>query len=176
MAVSITATSGSATANSFVTLAEMATFMEARLNAALWDAAIVDTQNRALVEATRELSSLTWPGGRSTTTQALAWPREWVQNPDSTPFTWSYYTTTEIPQRVKDATCELAFQFVNAGTTDVAALDPNVGVIEKTIDVLTTRWQPYQKPAVGLARYPRVMNYIRPLLLAVGATTPTVRG
>ena len=111
-----------------------------------------------------------------TSTQVLSWPRIWAVNPDAPMGALWYYSSTEIPQRVKDATAELAFQFLQLGTTDLASLDPNIGVIEKTVDVLTTRWQPYQKPASGLARFPRVMQYISPLLAGGSSSVPLIRG
>lgn len=169
MAVAIVATVGSASANSFVTLAEAATYMEARLNASTWETdASTDTKNRALVEATRELDSLGWVGRRAADTQALSWPRDLAVDPDS-PNAW-FYDDDEIPQRVKDATCELAFQFVKSGTTDVAALDATNNIISKTVDVLSTTYADPHQRAKGLARYPRVMARIAPLLEGASAT------
>ena len=177
MALVIDATVGADTANSFVTLSEAATYMEARLNASLWDAATTDTQNRALVEATRELCGQQWAGTPVTSTQALQWPRQWVANPDAP--SWGYavfYTTTEIPARVKDATCELAFQFVKMGTTDLAALPSTYGLIENTVDVLTKRWADSRAQKLGLERFPRVMDRIRPLVIGGGVTMSVIRG
>lgn len=173
MAVTIVATVGSASANSFVTLAEAATYLEARLNTTTWDAATTDTQNRALVEATREISNKEYVGQRATSTQALSWPRWSATNPDS-PSGW-LYDSDVVPQRIKDATMELAFQFVNAGTSDLAVADPNAGVINKTVDVLSTTWDINRRP-VGLARFPRVLDYLRPLLSGSGSSVPLVRG
>ncbi len=174
MPVVIVATVGSASANSFVTLAEFTTYMEGRLNSTNFDSASTDTKNRALVEATREISPLGWQGNQATDTQALSWPRENVSNPDS-PSYW-LYDSDVIPQRVKDATMELAFQFVNAGTTDIAALDSNIGVRVKTVDVISTEWfDPHQR-AQGLRRYPRVWRYIAPLLESSSSTIHIVKG
>lgn len=178
MALTITATAGSASANSFVTEAEQIAYMAARLNSSTWTtvsgATCTETEKAAMIEATRDLNTRSWTGERVNTTQALAWPRQYATNPDD-PYA-NYYATTVVPQRVKDACCELAFQFVNAGTTDIASLDPNIGVIEKTVDVLTTKYaEPYQR-AQGLARWPRVMNYIRPLLDETAGVVRTVRG
>jgi hypothetical protein len=176
MALVIDATVGGASANSFVLLSEATTYMESRLNGSLWTAATTDNTNRALVEATRELSAMDWLGTRAATTQALAWPRTYATNPDTASFAWDYYASTVIPQRVKDATMELAFQFINAGTTDVAAQDATAGVIEKTVDVLTTRYaEPYAR-ATGIARYPRVLASIRPLLASASGVVTLVRG
>ena len=177
MAVTIVATAGSATANSFISEVEQIAYMATRLNATAWTtvtgSTCTATEKQAMVEATRELSMLNWHGRRSDTTQALAWPRWYVTNPDS-PTGW-IYDTAIVPQRVKDATCELAFQFLNAGTTDLAAVDPNAGVIEKTVDVLTTRWDTHRRPT-GLARFPSVLRFIRPLFSGQGAQTTLVRG
>ena len=175
MAVTIVATVGSASANSFVTLAEAATYMEARLNATSWEStATTDQKNRALVEATRELSARVWLGERTDTTQALSWPREWVVNPDSP--TSDYYDNNVVPQRLKDATCELAFEFIRAGTSDVATQDSLQNIVSETVGPLSTTYaQPYDR-AKGLSRYPNVMRYIRPLLAATSISTPVVRG
>ena len=173
MSVVIDATAGGASANSFVTLAEAQAYMDARLNGDTWTAASTDTQNRALVEATRDISNKDFGGRRVTVTQSLSWPRWGALDPDQ-PYGW-LFDSTIVPTRVKNATCELAFQFVNYGTTDLATYDPNAGVIEKTVDVLTTRWQPFARPQ-GLTRFPRVLDYIRPLLVSSGATIRSVRG
>lgn len=175
MAVTIVATAGSASANSYVTLAEADTYMEARLNATLWDAATDDSCNRALVEATREIDVLSYLGKRTSDTQALSWPRDFAVNPDDP--NADYYDTTVVPTRVKDATCELAFQFIKAGTTDVAALESTAGIVRKKIDVLETEYSEFNREK-GLERYPRVVNYIRPLLDGGygGLITEVVRG
>lgn len=181
MPITIVATAGAADANSFVTLVEAQAFLDARLNASTWEAATPDSKNRALVEATRDLSALSWVGYRADDVQALSWPRQYAPNPDVPNDNVSIgesgyveFATTEIPQRVKDATCELAFQYLKAGTSDVAALDATTGIISKTVGPLSTTYaEPHQRP-VGLARYPRVMAYIRPLLAAASQGGLTV--
>jgi hypothetical protein len=166
MAVTIDATVGGASSNSFTTLAEANTYMESRLNASSWETdATDDEKNRALVEATRELSVMHWLGERTDGTQALSWPRQWAHDPDSP--IQDYYATTVIPQRVKDATMELALQFVKNGTTDVAALDPQSGIKRKKIDVIETEYDTARRP-VGLNAYPSVTRHIKPLLTSVG--------
>ena len=175
MAVVIDASIGGVSSNSFVTLAEAETYMLARLNASNWGSDD-DLKNRALVEATRELCGVRWQGTPVSTTQALQWPRYYVANPDAPAYSTVLYASTIIPQRVKDATMELAFQFLNAGTTDVAALPSTYGVIEKTVDVLTTRWADPRAQKLGLQRFPRVWDGIKPLLAqASGISMETVR-
>jgi hypothetical protein len=162
--VTLDATVGGAAANTFATDAEADDYIGNRLNSGAWSAASEDDQARALIEATRELSTMIWQGSRATDTQALSWPRFLAPNPDGVTITWwAYYDPAIIPQRIKDATCELALEFLRAGTSDIASTDTAAGVIEKTVDVLTTRWQPGQRP-LGLNRFPRVMKLISPLL------------
>lgn len=177
----LVATVGASTANSFATVDECDVYCDARLNASAWNDETDDDQKaRALIEATRELNTLMYVGSAVTTTQALVWPRQYATDPDSPWLGMSgylaYFATTEIPQRVKDATCELALQFLIAGTTDLAALDATQGVIRKRVDVLETEWaQPYARPT-GLNRFPRVMALVRPLLIVQGSSVPLVRG
>lgn len=181
MPVAIVATVGSASANSYVTLADANTELEARLNATLWDAATTDTKNRALVEAQRTLQTLEWKGSRVDATQVLAWPRQYVENPDapfdataSRPFDETlYYAATIIPDRVRQAQVEIAFQFVNAGTTDLAALPATDGVVQETIGPLSTTFASPAQRARGIARFPRVRDLLAPLL-ANGAGGLTV--
>ena len=82
--------------------------------------------------------------------------------------------TASVPTRVKDAQIELALEFVKAGTTDIAAADPGTGVIEETVDVITTRWTPYAR-ASGLSRYPRVLSRIGPMLATTAGSLELAR-
>lgn len=182
MTLVIVATAGSADANSFVTEAEAIDYAATRLNLVGWAtvAGITATENekRAMIEATRELNFLRYKGYRATSTQALNWPRVYAINEEDAPFNellWIadqgyplYYT--DIPQRLKEATIELAFEFLRAGTTDISRLDTTAGIIRKKVDVLETEWEPGATSAyTGLARFPRVTNLISPLLADSGA-------
>jgi hypothetical protein len=187
MAITITATVGSASANSFVTEAEAVTYLATRLNrASTWTtvsgSTCTDTEKIALIEATRELTRIAWQGARVDDTQALSWPRNYCVDPDaplalgtSTTVGYPYYLATEIPDRIKEATIELANEFLKAGTTDLAVADPNAGVIEKTVDVLTTRWASAGSRPTGYARFPRIVALIRPLLATQGGGLDVVR-
>lgn len=171
MPVSITTTVGSATANSYVTLAEAETAMEARLNADAWTAATTDLKNRALVEAQAELQSLDWVGTRTDAVQALAWPREYAIDPDAPSdadldtLPDPTFDDDEIPVRVKQAQIELAFQFIKAGTTDLAMASGSDGILRKKVGPLETEYAgPGQRATRGLSRFPRVIALIAPLL------------
>lgn len=180
MPVTIVATAGAVNANSYATEAEYIAYVATRLNAPT-DATVTgstasETEKKALIEATRELTPPPYQGERATGTQALAWPRVWAPDPDVPttlvdPETYIpvglarvvYYAETEIPQRVKDATCELAMQFVLAGTSDLASLDTSLNVTSETVGPLSTTYAPASARAQGLARFPRVLALLAPL-------------
>ena len=171
MTISIDATVGGASSNSYVTEVEQIAYMATRLNASAWTTVsgttCTETEKSAMVEAARELDVLVWAGRRSTSTQVRQWPRWSVLNPDS-PVGFLYDSAT-VPQRVKDAACELAFQFLNMGTTDLAALDTTLNIKSKKVDVLETVYaEPFTR-AKGLKRFPRVWHLIQPLLDLSGA-------
>lgn len=172
MAVTIVATAGSGTANSFVTEDEMTAYCDGRLNASIWTGD--DAQTPALVEATRDINLMLFIGTRVTLSQRLAWPRDWARNPDQPEVEFignialMYYPRTVVPDRVKDATCELALQYLKQGSTDLAGADGDAGVVEKTVDVLTTKWEKASAKPQGLARFPRVLQLLGPLMMHGG--------
>jgi len=179
MALVIEATAGHASANSYVTAAEMTAYCESRRNASVWTAAAA--QESALTEATRTISLLRFKGSRTDATQALEWPRTYCPNPD-VPYDAEalslsdvvYIAGTIVPTRVKNATCELALQFLKAGTTDVAQPAQTDGVIEKTVDVITTKYaHPAYRQTQGIGRWPLVRDQLAPLLADGGGSTVT---
>lgn len=174
----VTSTVGSSVANAYVSVTEVDAYCDARLNASAWnDEEDDDQKKRAIIEATRELNRLTYVGSKATSTQALQWPREFAPDPDAPwPVSFNYFANTTIPQRVKDATCELALQFLKAGSTDVAALDANAQIIQKTVGPLSTTYaEPYTR-RVGLDRYPRVLELVAPLLCGSSNSAEIIRG
>ena len=174
MAITIIATAGSATANSFITLVEAETYMLGRGNKTLWDAATDAAKDITLAEATQEIDLRCFIGRRTDSTQALDWPRQDATNPDDPIL--SLFDTDVVPTRIKNATAELAFQFHKAGTTDLAAIDAKANVKRKQVDVLETEYFASSTTPSGLARFPRVMGYIRPLLANAGLSTQVIRG
>lgn len=181
MAVStIIETSGSATANSFASLAEVTQYLEDRLNSALWSAASADDQNISLLEATRELTRLKYEGNRTDTVQALSWPRAFAENPDLPDSddglgSITYYGDTVIPQRIKNATAELAMEFIKAGSTDIAGRDTAREISRKKVDVLETEWVGSNGRPTGLNRFPRVMQEIVSLLDKSASSSGSLR-
>lgn len=175
---SLITTSGSATANSFVTQTEADTYCDTRLNADAWNVtASDDDKARALISATNVISNLAWVGDRASKTQRLNWPRAWAPDPDVPtllldpttyipigPMPVAFFDVTVIPQRVKDATMELAFQFIVAGTTDLLSIDPTIAVLRERVDVIETEYAAPQQRAQGLARFPWILERIGKLL------------
>ena len=126
MAITIVATAGSATANSYLTLADANTIIEGLIaddDVAAWDGSSNDNKNRALFTATIRIDRERFLGARATDTQALQWPRTGVRKPDTYintyavgfPFriTTDYFTDTEIPDQVKKAQAILAVYLNN---------------------------------------------------------------
>lgn len=118
-------TIGGASANSYVAIEEAENFLDSRLNSQAWTGAESEDKMRALLMAAKRLQVENWLGNRVTTTQRLAWPRISVAKVDQVGFGyggfygqswgWGYgeqYLTTEIPQPVKDAQCELALAYL----------------------------------------------------------------
>jgi len=111
MAVTVVATAKSATANSYVTLAETDTYFEGRLNATGWSgAATDDIKNRAIVMSTARLEQEEYFGSPTDIDQALKWPRFSIVDSDG-----RLFDQDVIPAPVKNACQELALELLNGG-------------------------------------------------------------
>ena len=128
MAITITATAGSASANSYITLTDANAIVDGLVvddDVAAWIAGSTsdDYRNRALFTAAVRIDRERFLGARATDTQALQWPRTGVRKPDTYVNTYAvgfpfristdYYTETEIPDQVKKAQAILAVYLNN---------------------------------------------------------------
>lgn len=172
-------TVGSASANTYATLAEAEAYFASRLNTDgrldAWTDAVEENKKRALVQAARRLDQERFQGspvnplnGTSTsTTQALQWPRYNTCDANG----WSYEGTM-IPPCVKDAQCEIALDFLNADADPFA----NSGLEsfeEMTVGPIKLR--PRESfPAGGLADH--VRRLLRPVLVGGAGSVRLVRG
>ena len=172
MPVTIVATPGAADANSFVTVAAADAYLATRLNATEWTGD--DAKAIALIEATREISPLAYLGYRVTETQALGWPRYGAPNPDGIG-NGAWYDQTVIPPRVQDAICELALEFLRAGTSDISKPDATAQISKEIVGPIETDYVAVSDRAMGLARYPRISRLLAPLLLATPGQVRLVR-
>ena len=107
MAATITATLKSATANSYVTLAEANTYFETVPDSSTWTNKTDDQKNRALISATRWIDGLNFYGDRCDEDQALKWPRNNYEVDDVE------LACTAIPNGIKYAQYELAVALAN---------------------------------------------------------------
>ena len=126
MAVTIVATVGSATANSYLTLSDANSIIEGLVedeDVTAWSSSTDDQKNRALYTSTLRIDRERFLGARVTDTQALQWPRTGVRKPDTYVNTYAvgfpfristdYFTDTEIPDQVKRAQAILAVYLNN---------------------------------------------------------------
>tara|TARA_Y100001963_G_scaffold42216_1_gene59144 strand:+ start:147 stop:713 length:567 start_codon:yes stop_codon:yes gene_type:complete len=131
MAISIVATVGSASANSYITLSDANAIVEGLTpddDVKAWEAGSTsdDYRNRALYTACQRIDRERFLGARTDDTQALQWPRTGVRKPDTYintyavgfPFriTTDYFTDTEIPDQIKKAQVVLAVYLQNNPT------------------------------------------------------------
>lgn len=174
-------TVGAANANSFQDIAGATATLDNRFNAGAWAAeADADQLIRALLSAAVEMTLMPWLGQRTDDVQALSWPRENVENPDLPDSddglsTLTYYDNDIVPQRVKDAQSELAFEILRAGTTDILVRDTLLDVKRKKVDVLETEYFGSSERARGLQKYPRILTLLSPLLDVSGVGMEVVR-
>ena len=117
MAATITATLSSATANSYVTLAEANTYFETVPDSSTWTNKTDDQKNRALISATRWIDSLVFYGDRCDNGQALKFPRNNYEVDDVE------LNCSLIPNNIKYAQYELAKALAN----DTDAMTGNTG-------------------------------------------------
>ena len=126
MAITIDATAGGASANSYLTLSDANAIVDGLVeddDVTAWASATDDQKNRALYTAAQRIDRERFLGARATDTQSLQWPRTGVRKPDTYvntyavgfPFriTTDYFTDTEIPDQVKKAQAILAVYLNN---------------------------------------------------------------
>ena len=99
MAITLIATEGAANANSYLTLVEAESYLEAHSDYTFWSALDDEAKKAALISATRDLDLIEYAGRKSTQAQSLQWPRIGIVDRDG-------YTITGVPKLLKDAVCE----------------------------------------------------------------------
>ena len=99
--ITIDAVAGSPTANSYVSLEEANSYLEAHLQASVW--ALLDDEKKkaSIVGATRLIDTAQFLGRRLHQSQSLAWPRTYIYDFDG-------YQVSGVPQKLKAAVCEYA--------------------------------------------------------------------
>ena len=167
MAVTIDATAGDASANSYITLSDAQAIVDGMVEDAdvtAWASATDDQKNRALYTATQRLDRERFIGARATDTQALQWPRTGVRKPDTYVNTYAtgfpfrisedYFTDTEIPDQVKRAQVVLAVYLNNnKDGIGLSGLEDYKNVRIGSLDVT-----PDKTGAVGADRVPPLLE------------------
>ena len=122
--------SGSSTATSYVTLVNLKQYWDnmGYSYAAITDAELQAHANKATKIIDGQYFSV-WPGERSTSTQALQWPRINAAYPGGL-----LISSSTIPQELQDALSEMAY--VKSAGTDIAPVDTSQGnVLEYNVRV-----------------------------------------
>ena len=115
MALEVEDGTGKTNSESFISVAECASYLSARGNDTFGNLADDTLKEEALRRATRYLQTQyrgRWKGRRTDDEQALDWPRSWVIDRDGFGIDGDV-----IPQAIKDACCEAAHrEAVSPGT------------------------------------------------------------
>jgi len=178
MSLTINATAGSSTANSFIDRDTAQLYFDGRLYSDAWTNASETDQNKALVSATNRLNQERWVGAPTTqvTPAALQWPRYGVidaaRNAERDPWGSSftpYLNSATIPVWLENATCELALVLLEENRLSDTGLEliEQVGVGDLNVTPSKTR---------HAGRLPEhCMRYCRPYLSGQGGMVPLVR-
>jgi len=110
--MSITATVGGTTSNSYVTHLEALDYFATRFVSSSWQSATSESQESALITAAKRIDQEYFIGTRVDEDQALAWPRYGLNDRDG-----YIISVDEIPQQVKDAQMEFAYSLLESAVT-----------------------------------------------------------
>jgi hypothetical protein len=142
-APSIVATAGAANANSYLTVAGADSIANGMVGTLSWTTATSDNKARALITATNGLETLSWIGERSSSTQALNWPRTDASCGDKV------IASDEIPRELELATFDLANDLLDhpallksSPTNDALVTGvPNRDLRRLKLDVMELEWR-----------------------------------
>lgn len=159
MTLTLVPDAGSPTANVFCTLAEAEAYIETLVFPGSWSTATDTQKQAALVQAARLMGTLPWRGRKSSSTQALSWPRLGMADADG-------YTIDSgvVPKAIKDANAEYAMRLL---AKDCAA-DSKYGIAVGSIKTPDKRRGLFPPSVTDLVRVFLVAGY--------GCCVPLVRG
>lgn len=103
MAFTFDSTPGSSTTNSYLSVTEADDYFAGRFGADKWGEFSSIQKQQLLVTASKKLDTCVFGGVKSKVIQSLAWPRRAVTDIDG-----YVIPDTVIPNKLKEATCEMA--------------------------------------------------------------------
>lgn len=163
--MALDATAGGAASNSYCTAAEGDAYHAAHLYASTWTEAVLLKKEAALIWATRLLDEqVAWKGYPSSTTQALRWPRSWVEYRDGQ----VWIDNSQVPPWLKNATAELARHLLANDRT----AERSIGIHSVVADTVSVTFDRYDvKPIIP----PSVRSIVEPYGIVTGAGSGTVK-
>ena len=167
MALTLVATAGGLTSNTYCTQAEALTYHEAHLYASTWTGATSANKDKALAMATRLLDEqINWYGWKSSNNQALAWPRIGIYDKEGVSL-----ASNTIPTFLKNATAELARLLIASDRTVENEMKgfKSINIGKGAVHIIPDR---YDRPGVIP---PSVWAIIRPFGCVVTQSRSIVR-
>lgn len=142
MAITIDNTVGGSDSNSYCTLAEVNTYMEGiPWFDSTWDALSDAVKNSWLVFATRAIDRLKFSGTRYDKDQALEFPRT---------ITDDQTDEGDMPQKVKDAQCEMIVYLYNHVSSDDGSPEKEIDKIGIGRGALDIEFRKGKSPEYGM--------------------------
>lgn len=141
-APALVATAGASNANTYLSAAGADSIANGMIGTLAWSTATSDDKARALITATNGLETLAYIGARTSSEQALSWPRREASCGDKAP------ADDEIPREIELATFDLANALLTSPTLlrsadSSSALVPGVpnrDLKRVKLDVLELEW------------------------------------
>jgi len=144
MALIVEDGTGVENANSYVDLAYANAYLNSILNE-LWMSYTDVEKEAAILRGMMYLEGLNWKGDKADYYYCLEWPREGVIDRNH-----YLIPSDEIPEKVKKALCELAVREAeNPGCTQPDYGSKEKYITEKTVDVITVKWDIWGSPGGG---------------------------
>ena len=137
----------------YATTVEAQTYFDGKLHISAWVEADEDQRNRALREATIRIDQLVFRGARTDDAQDLEWPR-----------INTIYADDVIPQRVKDAVCEIAYALLDGFEPELDT--ESLAVTSEGYSAARTTYDRVSVPEHFAAGIPSALawKYLKPLL------------
>lgn len=158
MSLIVESGSGNPASESYISVADANSYHNLRGNST-WLTITAPEAEEALRRATdymQQVYSGLWQGWKTTDTQALDWPRQWVIKSDVV--LANYYDNDVIPQEIKNACAELAWK---AAQGDLAP-DLSQSVKREKIDVLEVEYSEFSPQS---KRYRAIDNMLSKFLI-----------